>query len=185
MWAQKRLYGIERGDVIVVMMGPCGCGKTTVGQLVAERLGARFIEGDEFHPESNRAKMAAGAPLGDADRWPWLDRIAEACAETISGGRAAVVACSALKRSYRARLSTDGIPALFVLLDGERDLFHARLEARPDHFMPSALLDSQLAALEKPEADEEAIVVNVDQPPAELADQVVRAIRDRETDARS
>jgi gluconokinase len=135
----------------VVVMGVSGCGKTTVAMALAERLGARFIEGDRLHPEANVAKMAAGIPLMDADRWPWLNAVAGALASDAP----AVASCSALKRAYRDRLRVvSGTPLHFLHLAGDRAILARRMAERPGHYMPVSLLDSQLATLEPPGPDE-------------------------------
>ena len=144
----------------VLVMGVSGCGKTTVAAGVAERLGWTLLEGDAFHPPANVAKMAAGTPLTDDDRWPWLRAIAAEAARHDN----AVLACSALKRAYREILTPD----VLVYLAGSKALIGERLGARKDHFMPPALLDSQFATLEPPGADEHPIVVPIDPPPAQL-----------------
>jgi gluconokinase len=153
--------------VIVVVMGVSGSGKTTVGQLLASRLGVPYAEADEFHPESNVAKMAAGTPLTDEDRWPWLRAIAAWIAER--GSQGGVVTCSALKRRYRDLLR-DGGPVWFLHLDGDRALIASRIAARTGHFMPPALLDSQIADLEPLGADEPGLVVDVGGTPDEIVD---------------
>ncbi|MEM7426425.1 MAG: gluconokinase [Pseudomonadota bacterium] len=158
-------------------MGPCGCGKSTVGRLVAGRLSALFMEGDDFHPEANRTKMAAGEPLTDADRWPWLDRIAGACTEAGNGGKEVVVACSALKRVYRERLTSGGTRTIFALLDGPGQVIRQRLQARADHFMPVSLLDSQLAALERPAPEENAVILDIRRRPEDLALEIAEHVR--------
>jgi gluconokinase len=156
-------------------MGVTGVGKTSVGELLADRLGVPFIEGDAFHPRNNIEKMSSGVPLDDADRWPWLDAIGAAIKD--SSARFPVVACSALKRSYRARLAAAaGRLLLFVFLDASRETLARRLADRHDHFMPSGLLDSQLAALERPSADENAIRVSVEPPLAVVVDNAVAAL---------
>ena len=136
-------------------MGVSGAGKSVVGERLAAALGAPFCEGDTLHPPENVAKMHAGVPLTDADRAPWLDRVAAWLAEHPAG----VVSCSALKRVYRDRLRLAAPDARFVLLDVPEAVLAERLAHRPAHFMPAALLDSQLATLERPGADERAMIV--------------------------
>ena len=136
-------------------MGVSAAGKTSVGRELARRLNARFIDADDLHPAANVAKMAGGEPLTDADRRPWLDAVAA----TLRRADGVVVACSALKRSYRDRLRGDDIEIGFVLLDVPRDVLERRIDARVDHFMPPSLLDDQLATLEQPGADETDVVV--------------------------
>ena len=140
--------------MIAVVMGVSGSGKTTVGRLIAERLGWAFVEGDDLHPEANRRKMAAGTPLTDEDRWPWLDRIAARMRRDDGEGHSIVVACSALRRSYRDRLRACGADVRFLHLTGAPALLRDRLERREGHFMPAGLLDSQLATLEPAGAGE-------------------------------
>lgn len=151
----------------IVIMGVAGSGKTTVGALLAERLGLPFRDADEFHPPSNVAKMSSGIPLVDEDRWPWLDAIGAAL--RASTGKGIVVTCSALKRIYRDRIrAAAGHPVRFVLLDGPRHLLADRIGRRKGHFMPPSLLDSQLATLERPAPDEGAITVSIEPPPEEI-----------------
>lgn len=154
-------------------MGVSGSGKSTVGAAIAERLGLPFVDGDDLHPVANVAKMAAGIPLEDADRWPWLDAVGERLATS-----PVVVACSALRRVYRDRLRAAAPSARFVLLDGTPQLLAARMTARtvtdPEHFMPPALLTSQLATLERPGADEHVLVYDIAATPAEIADAAAR-----------
>ena len=154
--------------VQIVVMGVSGCGKSTVGQLLAEKLSARFIDGDDLHPESNKAKMAAGNPLNDEDRWPWLALVGQALAEGQT-----VVACSALKRVYRERILAAAPQTKFVHLSGSREVLEQRLGARSGHFMPASLLDSQLATLEPLAADEPGLVIDIDQPVADIVAQAV------------
>ena len=158
--------------MIVVVMGVCGCGKTTIGRKLAERLDAAFIEGDELHPVTNTDKMAAGVPLDDQDREPWLDAIAAKAAELLSGAPCVVVSCSALKRSYRDRLRTADHNLVLVHLAGSRSLLQARMNERRGHFMPAGLLDSQLATLQVPEADEAAIELDVAEQPHVIVERV-------------
>jgi len=135
--------------MVVVLMGVCGCGKTTVGRMLAGELGWPFLDADDFHPEANVAKMRAGTALTDDDRWPWLDRLAAEMAAINGRGAHAVLACSALKQAYRDRLARAG-DVRFVYMKGDRATIAPRLAARPGHYMPASLLDSQLATLEEP-----------------------------------
>ena len=148
-------------------MGVSGSGKSTVGAALAGRLGVEFHDADEFHPTANVAKMSAGIPLTDEDRWPWLDAIGSALAAAGRQGRAIVVGCSALKRSYRDRLRAGaGRPLVFVYLANSRATLARRMQTRKGHFMPASLLDSQLATLEPPTPDEGVITVS-NEPPVE------------------
>ena len=145
----------------IVVMGVSGSGKSTVGELLVGRLGAAFIEGDRFHLPASIAKMSAGIPLTDDDRWPWLDAVGREIARLAVDGPV-VAACSALKRAYRDRLrDAAGVALLFVYLDGSRALIGARMAARAGHFFPDSLLDSQFAALESPGDDELHVVVQL------------------------
>jgi gluconokinase len=156
---------------IFVVMGVSGCGKSTVGQQLADALGLEYLEGDAFHPSENVAKMAAGNALNDADRQVWLQRLSRALAQAEPPG--VVLACSALKRSHRDVLR-QGAPRLrLVHLHGSRELLAARLAARRDHYMPASLLDSQLATLETPAADEAARVFDVTQDAATIVAAIV------------
>lgn len=165
--------GIGDGRLILVMMGPCGCGKTTVGAALAAQLSLPFIEGDDHHPANNRAKMASGEPLSDADRWPWLDLINTELQVQIATAGSVVLACSALKRIYRDHLRRVDPQSLFVLLNGSKELLQERLDAREGHFMPASLLESQLATLEMPDRDEWALVLDVAQKPAQMIEQIM------------
>jgi carbohydrate kinase (thermoresistant glucokinase family) len=149
-------------DWRIVVMGVSGCGKSSVGIALAEALGARFIDGDDLHPEANKAKMGAGIPLDDSDRGPWLDLVGEALTPNT------VIACSALKRAYRDRIRTAAPGTFFVHLDGSREILERRLGARSGHFMPATLLDSQLAILEPLGSDEASVVIDIDQPIAQI-----------------
>lgn len=132
--------------MIVVVMGVSGCGKTTIGELLASRLAYPFLDADEFHPPENVAKMAAGTPLSDADRWPWL----EALNAKLIANQSAVLACSALKESYRNVLSKGLTDCRFVHLRGSIELIRARMKERRHRYMPASLLESQFATLEPP-----------------------------------
>lgn len=161
---------------IVLIMGVAGAGKTTVAQELARILGCAFQEGDALHPPENVAKMRAATPLTDADRWPWLDRIAAQIEAWRRAGEGGVITCSALKRAYRQRVIGMHDDVRLVHLNGSRDLIHRRMQARRDHYMPVALLESQFATLEEPSADERAIVVAIDGSPQEIAARVVAAL---------
>jgi len=151
--------------VIVVVMGVSGSGKTVVGQALASDLGWPFFDADDFHPKENVAKMAAGTPLTDTDRWPWLDRLAAEMKAIEERGANAVLACSALRQAYRDRISRAG-NVRYVHLAGDHDTIAARLAARKHHYMPPTLLASQLATLEAPT---DAIVIDVrDAVPAQV-----------------
>jgi len=144
----------------VVVMGVSGCGKSTVGDGLARRIGADFIEGDSLHPAINVEKMRVGTPLTDKDRWPWLDALGQA----LGGDTNIVISCSALKRTYRDRLrALAGRPVVFVYLEGDRGVLAARMAARSHDYMPLVLLDSQLATLESPYAEEWVVTINIDQ----------------------
>ncbi len=146
----------------VVVMGVASCGKTTIGEALAEKLNAPFIEGDRLHGEANVAKMACGTPLTDDDRWPWLTRVGEA----LQGPGGIIASCSALKKSYRKAISAAAKrDVMFVHLHGDTDVLRERMAGRKGHFMPPTLLDSQLATLEMPDADENAVMIDINQKP--------------------
>lgn len=146
--------------MIVIVMGVSGSGKTTIGKHLAITLGWLFLDGDDFHPPANIAKMRQGIPLTDGDRWPWLDRLRQDLEQLLAQGQSAVVACSALKQRYRDRLQgPDGTRIRFVYLHGHPDYLRSRLRQRQGHFMAADMLDSQLATLEVPQ---DAILVEVD-----------------------
>jgi gluconokinase len=149
----------------VIVMGVSGCGKSSVGEALAALLGLPFIEGDVLHPVSNVEKMAAGIPLTDEDRWPWLTVIGERMADALARGEGIIVSCSALKRIYRDHLrAATGGRLSFVYLEGSRELLGLRMAARTGHFMPLGLLDSQLATLEVPTGEPGVVTVSIDQP---------------------
>ena len=163
----------------IIVMGVSGSGKSTVGRQLASRMPAPFIEGDELHPPSNVAKMRAGIALENEDRWPWLDRIALAITEACAENQRIVAACSALKRVYRDRLR-EGIPVrvLFICLEADNNVLNARMSSRPGHFMPPALLASQLATLERPDASEFALCVDSTLSIEELLGRVAQRLGD-------
>ncbi|MEO7338551.1 MAG: gluconokinase [Caldimonas sp.] len=164
--------------VAVVVMGVSGCGKSTVAAGIATSLGLRYIDGDDLHSPESVARMRAGIALQDEDRWPWLDRIAAALADPTSAPVGTVVACSALKRSYRDRIRA-GAPAVrFVFLDGPAELIRERMAARAGHYMPGALLESQLRTLEPPGTDETDVRrVGIEGEPDEIIGRAVQALR--------
>ncbi|MEV0963644.1 MULTISPECIES: gluconokinase [unclassified Streptomyces] len=160
---------------VVVVMGVSGTGKTTVGVLLAEALGVPYAEGDDFHSAHAIAKMSAGVPLDDADREPWLDAVGRwAHGRSGLGG---VVSCSALRRAYRDRLRAAAPDVEFLHLTGDRALIERRTAEREGHFMPTALLDSQFAALEPLQDDEAGVAVDVSGSPREVAERAVDALR--------
>ncbi|MBV8185692.1 MAG: gluconokinase [Alphaproteobacteria bacterium] len=164
--------------IIVVVMGVSASGKTTVARLLAERLHAAFQEGDALHPAANVEKMKNGIPLTDADRLPWLHRIAQRIDEWRLAGQSGVLTCSALKRSYREIIVGDRPEVRLVYLKGSHALIRRRIEARHGHFMPASLLDSQFATLEEPGPDERPVTVDIDAAPERIADEVVSRLGD-------
>ncbi len=155
---------------LLVVMGVSGAGKSVIGSLVAERIGVPFADADDLHPASNVRDMAAGQPLTDDDRWPWLDAVGEALAGASASGL--VMACSALKRSYRDAIRAKAPDARFVHLDGSPELLRTRIGARTGHFMPAKMLDSQLATLEPLAPDEPGMTVSIDQTPVEIVEEI-------------
>jgi carbohydrate kinase (thermoresistant glucokinase family) len=156
----------------IVVMGVSGSGKTTVGQALADRLGARFADGDSFHPAENVEKMAAGHALTDADRLPWLRTVGHYIKDVESERASSVVACSALKRTYRDVLREQAPDLFFVFLDGSRQVIHDRVVARNHEFMPPSLLDSQFASLEPLEADERGMRIDITSAPDEIVSHI-------------
>jgi len=155
----------------IVVMGVSGSGKSTLGALLAETLGCRFLEGDSFHDEAAVAKMSAGAPLDDEDRWPWLDRLGVAMAETIATDGLVVAACSALRTVYRTRLRHAVVaPISFILPEADRAELMRRLHNRPGHYMPPSLLTSQLDTLEPPIVGEPVFTLDANWTPAALCE---------------
>lgn len=162
--------------VVLVLMGVSGCGKTTVAEILAQRLHWAFEEGDALHPQANVDKMAAGHALDDADRAPWLAKVADWVDARLDAGDSGVITCSALKRSYRAQINRRGAGVEFVYLHGAYALVASRLSSRHGHFMPTSLLDSQFATLEEPAADEPAIRVEIGGTPDAIASDIVAAL---------
>lgn len=165
-----------RDTPAVVVMGVSGCGKSTIGALLAERTGATYIDADDLHSAEAVEKMAGGTPLTDDDRWPWLDRVAARIAQINAAGEPTVVACSALRRVYRDRLRAGaGGPVFFAHLAGHAETIAARMVQR-QHFMPSALLQSQLATLEELAADERGARVDIAQDPERIVADILAGL---------
>jgi len=180
VWSAALAHTITR-PVIAVVMGVSGSGKTTVAVLLAAALGCQFQEGDDLHPAANVEKMHGGTPLTDADRWPWLQKIAEEIDGWRARGESGVMTCSALKRSYRDIIIGDRPDVTLVYLKGSHDLIRRRMAARHEHFMPVALLDSQFATLQEPAPDEHPIAVDIGGRPAGIAEEIVRRLEQRQT----
>ncbi len=162
--------------MILVVMGVCGCGKSSVGARLAAHMGCDFIEGDDYHPPANRAKMATGTPLTDEDRWPWLDQLAQEMVDRQQAGQSAVVACSALREVYRDRLRASGTEPVFIHLTGDPAMIGARMAARANHFMPTDLLDSQLATLEPAGEGEVLHGFDIAPPGAVVAKEIIKRL---------
>lgn len=166
----------ESVPAVLIVMGVSGSGKSTIGALLASRLGWVFADADQFHPPANIEKMSKGIPLTDEDRWPWLEAMAAWIDETRRAKGHGVIACSALKRSYRDVLIGDRRDVRLIYLRGEEALIADRMAARHGHFMPGSLLQSQFKALEEPGADENPIVVSVEPQPDEIVDAILSAM---------
>jgi gluconokinase len=167
----------KRSARAVVVMGVSGAGKTSIADRIARRLGWTFVEGDRLHPQANIDKMAHGTPLTDDDRWPWLDLIGADLLASTAKGESIVATCSSLKRSYRDRLRTASQgPLYFVFLKGSVELLSVRMGERKGHFMPPALLQSQLATLESPEGEERVVTVDIDASLDTITDHAVAAL---------
>ena len=183
VWSAALAHTITK-PVIVVVMGVSGSGKTTVAALLAAALGCQFQEGDDLHPAANVEKMHGGTPLTDADRLPWLRKIAEEIDGWRARGESGVLTCSALKRSYRDIIIGDRQDVTLVYLKGSPDLIHRRMAARHEHFMPVALLDSQFATLQEPTPDEHPVTVDVGGRPAEIAAEIVHQLEQQQRGGR-
>jgi gluconokinase len=167
---------------VLIVMGVSGSGKSTVAEHLAKQLGWICEDGDSFHPASNVAKMSAGQPLTDEDRWPWLQAIAAEIDRIYEAGRHAVIACSALKRPYRDILVHGRNDVRIVFLNGTQELIAGRLAQRKDHFMPPGLLASQFRALEPPQASENPVIVSIDASVEAIVDEIIRQLRLRPAD---
>jgi len=162
--------------MVVIIFGVSGAGKTTIGQLLAEELGWRFYEADDFHSQANIDKMRQGVPLTDEDRWPWLENLRELIKRCVAAGENAVLACSALKEAYRRRLRVNGDVKL-VFLRGDYELMANQLRQRRGHFMNPALLQSQFADLEEPQPTEGAVLIELGRNPRELVQEIKSKLR--------
>jgi gluconokinase len=160
----------------LIVMGVSGSGKSTIADQLAERIGWRCEDGDKFHPASNIAKMSAGHPLTDEDRWPWLQAIADEIDRLCKAGERAVIACSALKRAYRDILVHGRDDVRIVYLDGTQQLIADRLAKRKGHFMPAGLLESQFKTLESPAREENPVTVSIDASVDAIVDDIVRQL---------
>jgi gluconokinase len=167
----------------LVVMGVSGSGKTTIADRLAERLGWTFEDGDRFHPPSNVAKMSAGHPLTDEDRWPWLQAIADEIDRVCKAGEHAVIACSALKRAYRDILVHGRSDVRIIYLRGTQELIASQLAVRKGHFMPPGLLTSQFKTLEPPGPDENPVTVSIDAPVEIIVDDIVARLKLTPTDS--
>jgi gluconokinase len=168
-----RCHGAAVEPLRLVLMGVSACGKSSLGVALSAALGSPYVDGDDLHPSANVEKMRAGVPLTDADRWPWLDQVAA----TLAQGAPVIVGCSALRRVYRDRIRAGAGGAVrFVHLSGSREVLAARIAARTGHYMPPALLDSQLATLEPPGPDE-ALTLDISEPLAALTDRCLAHVR--------
>ncbi|MDQ0458113.1 gluconokinase [Rhizobium paknamense] len=166
-----------RTPLAIIVMGVSGCGKSSIGEGLAARLKAPFLEGDSLHPEANVEKMAKGTPLTDEDRWPWLKLIGERMHAALEKGQTIIVSCSALKKSYRDLLrEATGHRTAFVYLEGSKDLLTRRMGERTGHFMPVSLLESQLATLENPSSEPLVVTIDIDRSIEDIVDAAVDAL---------
>ena len=145
----------------IIVMGVCASGKTTIGEKIAQRLGAKFIDGDDLHPKANILKMSRGEPLNDDDRKPWLERIRDAAFSLESKNEQGIIVCSALKKSYRDQIRDGNKNVTFLFLDGSFDLIMSRMAARKGHFMKSNMVESQFNTLERPDNEAQVAVVDI------------------------
>ncbi|WP_162063620.1 gluconokinase [Vibrio taketomensis] len=146
----------------VIVMGVCACGKSTIGEHLAAKLGRKFIDGDDLHPRANIQKMASGQPLNDDDRMPWLERIRDAAFSLESKNEHGIIVCSALKKKYRDQIREGNENVTFLFLDGSKDLIMKRMRQRQGHFMKENMVNSQFETLERPDAEPQTVVVDID-----------------------
>jgi gluconokinase len=168
---------VSKVRIALVVMGVSGCGKSAVADSVAKRLGLLAVDGDDLHAPASVAKMRAGQPLTDEDRWPWLDRVGATLGDAVASPAGTVVACSALRRAYRDRLRAACPGLRFVFLDGDAAIIASRMAARRDHYMPPSLLASQLQTLERPGSDESDVIrLDLAEPLSTIVDQACAAL---------
>lgn len=169
---------VQQSPLVIIVMGVSGCGKSTIAGQLARALGTHYIDADELHPASNVDKMAAGIPLTDEDRQPWLEDVARHAATEARRHGVCIVACSALRRRYRETLNTAG-NVFYVFLEGSQALIASRLHLRTGHYMPENLLDSQFATLEDPQKEDNVITVSIDEDQATIARHAIQALKER------
>ncbi|ANO32018.1 gluconokinase [Vibrio breoganii] len=163
----------------IIVMGVCASGKSTIGAQLAQKLGYKFIDGDDLHPRANIQKMASGMPLDDDDRTPWLERIRDAAYSLESKNEHGVIVCSALKKKYRDQIREGNGNVTFLFLDGSMDLIMERMKQRKGHFMKLNMVTSQFEALERPDAEPKTIVVDIDCSIAEVVERSAAAITEK------
>ena len=159
--------------MVIIIMGVEGTGKTTIGKLLARKLGWKFYDADDYHPKRNIDKMASGLPLDDEDRWPWLEEVRKLIDSSLNLNESSIIACSALKSSYRQYLKRDEKKIIFVYLKGDKSTITKRLASRKGHFAGTQLLESQLQTLEEPEG---VITCDISRPPEEISDYIIEKL---------
>ncbi|MFA0413237.1 gluconokinase [Vibrio renipiscarius] len=160
----------------VIVMGVCACGKSTIGEQLAQKLERKFIDGDDLHPRANIQKMASGQPLNDDDRKPWLERIRDASYSLESKNEHGIIVCSALKKKYRDQIREGNENVTFLFLDGSKDLIMERMRQRQGHFMKENMVNSQFETLERPDAEPQTIVVGIDCSIEEIVDNAAKQL---------
>lgn len=165
----------------IIVMGVSGCGKSTIGALIAQRLGAKFIDGDDLHPRANIEKMRRGEPLNDHDRAPWLERIRDAAFSLENKSEQGIIVCSALKKAYRDQIRDGNQNVTFLFLDGDKALIIERMRARKGHFMKTDMLESQFATLQRPSAEEtDVLTISIASDIDRVVEQAITALKQRE-----
>lgn len=165
----------------IIVMGVSGCGKSTIGALIAQRLGAKFIDGDDLHPRANIEKMRRGEPLNDHDRAPWLERIRDAAFSLENKSEQGIIVCSALKKAYRDQIRDGNQNVTFLFLDGDKALIIERMRARKGHFMKTDMLESQFATLQRPSAEEtDVLTISIASDIDRVVEQAITALKQQE-----